>query len=225
MPNKTDSTSVWTRENPSPRYRELLAQYQEMHVEGETRLNLAPQDTFSGKSLSEHVAPIRNLVAACGARTILDYGAGKGQQHARRDFALQDGTRVSSLREHWGVDSVTLYDPAYVPHSALPTGKFDVVICTDVLEHCPESDMRWIVSELFDHAHKHVYANVACYPAEKTLPSGENAHCTIRPPAWWRALLAGISADHAGVRYTFLLEIKKRGFFGRKIHRTIALEG
>jgi len=30
-----------------------------------------------------------------------------------------------------------------------------------------------------------VYANIASYPAQKTLPNGENAHCTIRPAEWW----------------------------------------
>lgn len=225
MTNETRSLAAWSRANPSPRYRALLAQYREMHVVGEKTLNLPPEETFSGKSLTEHIVPIRDRVKKYGAKTILDYGAGKGQQHARRDFTLSDGTRVSSISSFWGVDSVTLYDPAHVPHSTLPEGKFDGVICTDVLEHCPEEDMRWIVGELFRFANKFVYANVACYAAEKTLPSGENAHCTIRPPDWWRKLLAEVSAENPHVRYTFLLEIKRRTLFGRRIHEIVPLEG
>lgn len=55
------------------------------------------------------------------------------------------------------------------------------MICTDVLEHCPEEDIPWIVDELFAFARKFVYANIACFPARKQLPSGGNAHCTVKP--------------------------------------------
>ena len=45
-----------------------------------------------------------------------------------------------------------------------------------------------IVAEIFSYARRFVYVNVACYPAEKRLPNGENAHCTVRPPEWWAKL-------------------------------------
>jgi hypothetical protein len=35
-----------------------------------------------------------------------------------------------------------------------------------------------------------VYLNVACFPARKTLPNGDNAHATVRPPQWWSDLMA-----------------------------------
>jgi 2-polyprenyl-3-methyl-5-hydroxy-6-metoxy-1,4-benzoquinol methylase len=34
-----------------------------------------------------------------------------------------------------------LYDPGYPKHSALPKGKYDGVICTDVIEHIDEKDL------------------------------------------------------------------------------------
>jgi hypothetical protein len=43
------------------------------------------------------------------------------------------------------------------------------------------------------------FANVACYPARKRLPTGENAHCTIRPPEWWEALVRKVAARHPDV--------------------------
>src|ERR1051326_1125418 len=79
----------------------------------------------------------------------------------------------------------------------LPTGRFDGVVCTDVLEHCPEEDLAWILEEIFSYAARFVYLNVACFPARKTLPSGENAHITIREPDWWHALVAQCSLRHA----------------------------
>ncbi len=66
--------------------------------------------------------------------------------------------------------AIALYDPAYTPYMALPQGKFTMAsICTDVLEHCPEQDIPWILSELFSYATRFVFANIACYPAKKTL--------------------------------------------------------
>ena len=87
--------------------------------------------------------------------------------------------------DYWGIDYVHCYDPSYAKYSTLPLGPFDGVICTDVLEHCPEDDLPWIVTEIFAYAENFVYANVACYPAMKRFPTGENAHCTVRAPEWW----------------------------------------
>jgi len=54
-------------------------------------------------------------------------------------------------------------------------------------------------------ADKFVYANVACFPARKRLPSGGNAHCTIRPVRWWEEQLDGPARARPQVRYQFRL--------------------
>jgi hypothetical protein len=75
-----------------------------------------------------------------------------------------------------------------------------------VLEHCPEQDLDWIVDGLFGYAQKFVFANVACFPARKSLPNGENAHCTIRPGSFWKALFEASSARHPGVLWEAWIE-------------------
>ena len=83
------------------------------------------------------------------------------------------------------------------------------MICTDVLEHCPEEDVSWIVAELFDFASKFVYANVACFTARKRLPSGGNAHCTVKSPRWWQDIILPIAARKPDVLYEFrFVEVK-----------------
>src|SRR5947207_13034544 len=179
----------YSRAHPSARYRELLSLYGRMHVEGETRLGIPPEQTFPGSSLGAHIVRIKRWVERTGTRTILDYGAGKGMQY-RPQKVVVDGEHVADgIVEYWDVDEVHCFDPGYAPHSALPERKFDGVICTDVLEHCPEEDLPWILDEIFGYAMRFVYLNVACYPARKTLPNGENAHITVRPPQWWDALV------------------------------------
>jgi hypothetical protein len=183
----------YSRANPSPRYRELVALYERMHVEGETRLGIPAAQTFPGQSLFAHVVRIKRLIEATDSRTILDYGAGKGLQY-RPQRIVVDGVHVADgVAEYWDVDEVRCYDPGYAPHSERPQGRFDGVVSTDVLEHCPEEDVPWILAEIFGYAGRFAYLNVACYPARKHLPNGENAHVTIRAPEWWRDQVAAVA--------------------------------
>jgi hypothetical protein len=189
---------MYSRQSPSPRFAELTRLYAEMHRDGDERNGIPAADMFSGISLLPVAPKIKRLVEATGARGVLDYGCGKASQYAA-PYVDPNQLTYPSIVAYWGVDQVACYDPAYGPFSALPMGKFDGVICTDVLEHCPEEDMPWIVDELFAYANMFVFANVACYPAHKLLPNGENAHCTIRPPEWWEQLFNETAARHHGV--------------------------
>jgi hypothetical protein len=168
--------------------------YMQLHEHGEQLLGLPPEDTFSGLSLIPQAVRVKALIERTGAYTILDYGSGKGSQYDSRPVKASDGTQYNSIVEYWDVTAVHCYDPCYGPYSRLPEGRFDGVVCTDVLEHCPEEDLPWILDEIFGYAERFVYANVACYPASKRLPNGENAHCTIKPVEWWKRLLLQASA-------------------------------
>ena len=197
---------IYTRDNPSARYRELTALYRTMHLEGERFLNLPPERTFPGASLPSQAIRIKRLIEATRAANILDYGSGKGLQYAARDVPLADGQVVPAIADYWDVDYVHCYDPSYPPYSTLPGGKFDGVVSTDVLEHCPEEDIPWIIDELFGFAERFVYATVACYPARKLLPSGENTHCTVRPPQWWMQRVEEAVRRRPGVVWEFWLQ-------------------
>ena len=140
----------FTRTSPSPRYQRLLALYREMHSDGEVHLGIPPDQTFPGKSLPPQAGHIKRLIAATGAKTVLDYGCGKGNQYLPLPWKDEGGTVHVGIAAWWGVE-VHCYDPAYPKFAELPTGEFDGVISTDVLEHCPEEDMPWIVGELFGY--------------------------------------------------------------------------
>ncbi|MCZ7565279.1 MAG: class I SAM-dependent methyltransferase [Burkholderiales bacterium] len=197
---------TFTREHPSERYRELTALYRTMHAEGERFLNVPAADTFPGLSLPAQAARIKRLIDLTGAANLLDYGSGKGRQYDLRDVTLPDGLVVSSITDYWDVDFVHCFDPSYPPFSKLPEGRFHGVVSTDVLEHCPEEDIPWIVEEIFGYAERFVFANVACYPARKRLPTGENAHCTIRPPEWWGELVGAVAGRHPGLVWEFWIQ-------------------
>jgi len=198
----------FTRANPSPRYRELLEGYRTMHANGEKFMNVAPLDTFPGFTLLSEAHHIKRLIDRTGALSILDYGSGKGRQYDARGVRLARGEKVDSIIDYWGVDHVHCYDPSLPGFSKLPQETFHGVISTDVLEHCPEEDLPWILAEMFAYAERFLYASVACFPAKKRLPSGENAHCTIRPPEWWAALFRRIAAGSPGVYWELSASVR-----------------
>jgi hypothetical protein len=205
---------AYTREKPSSGFTDLVALYGRMHEEGAKNIGATAEETFAGHSLRHHVDPIAALVKKHGAKTLLDYGAGKGAGYEG------EGQTGRSLPDWAGVD-VTLYDPAYAPFSADPDGQFDAVISTDVLEYIPEEDILWVLDDMFRRARSFVYVNVACYPAANTLSNGENAHCTVLPPEWWRGQMTLIAAMYPGVAWELHAptESKKSGL--KAIVRTV----
>jgi hypothetical protein len=128
----------YTRENPSPRFRELESIYRGVHEHGLPAEGIEADEAFTGKSLRDHIPRIKALIEATGARSILDYGSGKGLLYAKRDLALPGGRMVASIKDYWGVETIRCFDPGVPEFAALPSEPSDGLVCTDVLEHIPE---------------------------------------------------------------------------------------
>jgi len=193
----------YTRENPSPRYRELTRLYAEMHARKGGDEGSDTEEIFKGFSMLPHAETVKKLIDRTGARTVLDYGSGKGQQYKKVTIELPNGKKFKNVGKFWGVRQVACFDPGVPAFSKMPPKQFDGVVSTDVLEHCPEEDLPWILREMVDKAKLFVFATVALYPAGKILPNGENAHCTIKPPDWWRALIDCVTADRPELSHRF----------------------
>src|SRR3712207_1870282 len=115
------AASAYTKDNPSERYVELGRIYRQVHESGLRERKHAAEQVFSGKSLYDHIPRVRALARRTGARTILDYGSGKGILYGQSNLALPDGTRVASIKDYWGVASIRCYDPGVPAFSAPPT--------------------------------------------------------------------------------------------------------
>ena len=151
----------------------LLAQYRALQERAE----------FPGWAIRPFVAEIGGLIAEFKSRTVLDYGCGMGWQYSKEKASAG-----------WGI-TPTLYDPAVATHDILPAGPFDGVICTDVAEHVPEEELDEMFANISGRAGQWAFISVCCRPAKRTFADGSNVHVTIRPFAWWQAMLAPYFTD------------------------------
>jgi hypothetical protein len=152
---------------------------------------------FLGLSLLQHKDQIGKLIKTLGARTMLDYGSGRGDAYKsphkiHRDWGLKRG-------------NIVLYDPSFGTHDKLPAKRFDLVVCSDVLEHVPGEDVDRFVGDLFNHAKLHVWASVCCRKAKKSFPNTDvNLHVTVKHFQWWQDTFNEIAPLFPGVTYTLV---------------------
>ena len=208
QPNNLDIVleSQYHRQNPSPVYLSLIDMYSELHINGDSRDKIDAQKMYLGKSIVPWISTIKELVTSTGSRTLLDYGSGKGLQYQNLLLEDKNQLRYRGLQDYWKVDEIYCYDPAYPPYQKFPEKQYDAVISTDVLEHCHQEDIKWILDEIFSLAKKFVFINIACYQASKSLPNGNNVHCIIRPTGWWDELLQSVVPSYPRIKYCILLE-------------------
>lgn len=193
---------LFTKERPTKEFGVLIGLYQRMHAE----------NFFPGGRLKHHVEGVRALVAATGATTILDYGAGKAEGYDRIP-GEPEGSPWRAIG-HWPGVRVRCYDPGVPNFADMGEGRFGGVISTDVVEHLAPFDVPWVLDEMFGRAEGFVFVIAACFTAIKTLPDGRNAHTTIQSAAWWRDQMAEAALRHPGVEWRVGCDFK--GLLGKK---------
>ena len=144
----------------------LIEQYKQMHKD---------ENLYAGSSTTLHKESIGQFISVTQSKTILDYGCGKAVQYSKENIH----------NDYFHGIMPALYDPAVEQYSVLPDGKFDMVICTDVLEHIEEQDLEPVIAEIYSKADKFVYLGICNSPADSFLPDGRNAHVTQKPLDWW----------------------------------------
>lgn len=105
-------------------------------------------------------------------RTALDYGCGKG-----------------TIAQMFGKLDWKEYDPGIPGKETVPSGQFDFVTCTDVLEHVERVAVVPVVKELIAKTGKVLFVDIACYETGKPFSDGpykgQDIHITVREPVWW----------------------------------------
>ncbi len=136
------------------------------------------EDPGYGVGISEVVINSRlkiigDVAREAKAKTILDYGCGKG-------VILEQAKQHFDQIEFYG------YDPAVVKWSEEPPA-CDVVYSFSVLEHIEPELLDNVIDDILEKTKVAAILFVDTIPAIKSLPDGRNPHLTIEGPTWWRA--------------------------------------
>jgi len=161
----------------SPEYYAALKRTQRHHQAKQGK-------TFSGRFTWKQRHRIKAIIDRFGVESILDYGCGWGKQYQERDE--QPG---QSLAEYWGIDPVK-YDPGVPRFQDEPKGKFDLVICVQVLGSIPTGDLPAIIDRLYAHANRAIFVVERIGATRKpifddmkeAMPHGKSVD-------WWQEIL------------------------------------
>ena len=163
---------------PSEDYYELLDSYKELHKE---------EGKFRGISLVPLVPTLINVIKENNCKTLLDYGCGKAIPYSKKE-CKSIGLK-KPVQELCNLDSFDLYDPAYPKYNKLSKKKYDIVVCTDVMEHIAEQDIDYVLKDILSHSKKAVFLNISCQPALKHFKKGkfkgQNVHVSVFHGTWW----------------------------------------
>ena len=179
---KSDSQKVLSL---SKKGKELIEHYKDMANHGYKREDgIYVKDTYESFELKKFKELIQPQFKYWKIKSVLDYGGG-GSNWDRSDFSGEQ-----SAKDFFNLEKVISYEPARNYHDI---ESCDCVVCFDVLEHVYLNDLNDVLTHIYSHALKFVIIQVACYEAQALLPTGENAHITVRPPIWWKGFIDSIS--------------------------------
>lgn len=149
-----------------------------------------------GRRGGRHAARVLELLLKLKAKSVLDFGSGKG--------GLKAALPNIDIRE---------YDPA-IPGKDTTPEPADILVCTDVLEHIEPDFLDAALSEIARLTLKVGHIVIATQPDQtKLLPDGRNPHLIVQDAQWWRAKLREhfrVRLDHVGKKSaTFTVFPKK----------------
>jgi hypothetical protein len=149
---------------PRPAGR-LVGEYAKLHA----------KQAYGQGGMSEATRQRLWQLAGADPSSVIDFGCGR----SRDAVTLWPGAR------HF------LYDPAIPELKAFPSQRFELGLCTEVLEHIPLEEIDNLLWEMRCLSDRWL-CTVHTAAAAQVLPNGENAHCLQRPAEWWRARFARI---------------------------------
>jgi len=132
-------------------------------------------DPTFGISKDINVDAILDLAVKFGAKTILDYGCGKGL------FKQAMAAKAPQFK-------VYEYDPA-IDGKKVCRDRADMVVCNDVMEHIEPHLLDNVLAHISEVARKGAMFTIAHTAAKRIMPDGRNAHLIQEPYEWWQLRL------------------------------------
>ena len=144
---------------------------------------LHTREVMWGASALRWEPDLLDLASRLRAKTVLDYGCGKG--------ALKDSIdKRHKLRKL----EVREYDPGIVGKDKMPEPA-DLVACLDVIEHLEPECLLDVLKHLESLARTGLLLVIALYPSNTLLPDGRDSHLILESPEWWAGKLAEVFDD------------------------------
>lgn len=117
--------------------------------------------SWGGTDCKNYHNQIRYLMDKYNAKTVIDYGCGKGMQYTNLvPYGMPDNqdTEPMTFQTRINAESVYKFDPCVKEFEIEPVGQtFDAVICTQVLGSIPDDDIAWIKDKFMNYATKFVF--------------------------------------------------------------------
>lgn len=165
-------------------YYEVIKKYKVFHENGIK--NQPGFSTFLGYSLTKWILKIQEIIKTNNCNSLLDFGCGKAFLYKNK-FKIGD-KEFTNLSDFWNLKNIYLYDPGLEEYSDYPKGKYDGIICTDVVEHIPEDDVLNFIDELFKLSNKFIFVVIATMPASKYFDDGKNIHLSLKNQEEWKKI-------------------------------------
>ena len=180
-------------------YYEVIEKYKLFHENGIKKGNIIKpgESTFLGYSLSKWILKIKEIIKINKCYSLVDFGCGKGFLYKNK-FKIND-QEYRNLLDCWELDDVYLYDPGVKEFSVYPVRKFDGLICTDVIEHIPESDVLEFIDNLFKLSNKFIFVVIATIPATKFFDDGNNIHLCLKNQEEWKKIFLEFKAKYPDI--------------------------
>lgn len=137
----------------------MKSSYYDTSVKLGTQFQLENKN-WNGFDVVKYQKQIKDLVVKYNAKTILDYGCGKGLQYSESlPYGSKDNWKTF---DQWLGVTVYKYDPCIEEFKNPPPKdlKFDGVICTQVLNNIPDNDLYWVAKELESYTDKFCFISV-----------------------------------------------------------------
>lgn len=192
---------------PSADYASALAATQKFHKRNKG---------FSGRFLLRYLEDVKAICQAHKAKTVLDYGCGRGEQYETPLEPLSSAGKPVYIPDYLDVWDITKYDPGVPEFSAEPQGRYDLVLSTQVLGSIPVSDLTgWVLDRIMSYAVKAVYIGEVLNDApRKTLHRGL-AESGKMPHGWnreqWVEIVGAAAARHSKIGVYLRTKDKRTG--------------
>lgn len=142
------------------------------YLEKQKLLHAAPKG-YGGRG-DKWANVIKHLAKAYECKSLLDYGCGQG-------------TLTAAIRPQLNGIEIAEYDPAIPDKNSIEKYKvFDLVVCTDVLEHVEPDKLPIVIDHLFRLTGRVLFLVIATRPSNKFFEDGRNVHLVIQPASWWK---------------------------------------